>query len=344
MSDELIKKPNTKPVNPEGEDKSFMDLLKDLVNEAINYNKQQSQLIKEYLEKKIHKGKYSFRFPFILKEEHIKSFQECVKQRLDEKYGENYELRFISSVEFKNNDKMIYKSIRELFEANHSETMLRIQLTWTYIINEEVNGITVPISYDIDIFYEIEQDSDQREMYKLEEWGATIVEGSENDWINETLKKLKNITNSTKMPFWWYYPKKAFLAVRDYTHVLIYAIVTIGTFLLSGRLTNSNQPNLEFVEKARQIFDASEKIQAYIEYTLISRNTTHIWIYFVLTAIPLVLTLALTKASRYVFPPSMILIGCTKTKMKNKLVAYNFIWAAIITAIIGLIVTCIIRL
>jgi len=247
-------------------------------------------------------------------------------------------------VEYKNNDKLVYVGIKDFFEATHDETMLRVHLNWEYKVKEEINGIAVPIKYDIIIFYEIEQDSDQRELFKLEEWGAIHVEGSNNDWINSTLSELKTLTKSAKMPFWWYYPKKAFLAMRDYTSILVWAIVfaAIVAFVIP-LFFDTDSINMQFVEQARQISDASEKLQAYIEHALApSNNNNLILFFFIIIGLSGVFTLLLTKASRYMFPKSMILIGNTKAKQRNILIAYSFIWGAILTAIIGIILITII--
>lgn len=245
-------------------------------------------------------------------------------------------------MEFKNNDKLIYKSIDDFFAANHEETMLRVHLDWEYTIYENFENLCLPIAYDIIIFYEIEQDSDQRELFKLEEWGAIHVESSKNDWINGTLKELKPLINATRMPFWWYYPKKVVLALREYTHILIWIVALLVTIqFMEPFLGDTSSLNSRFIEESSLITDASEKLQAYIEYTL--KPTSNNYIFFLaLVLIPAVLTVLLTKASRHIFPPSMILIGCTQSKLKYKLVAYNFIWGAIITAIIGLVVVNII--
>ena len=322
---------------------SQKDLLKELVNQVIEFRQEQSQIIRKYLEKKIRKGKYSFRFPFILEEKHIISFQDCIENRLKNKYGTNYELSFNCLVEFKNNDKLIYANTEELFNANHEESMLRIHLNWEYTVPEELNSVRVPVSYDVIIAYEIEQDSDHHEDFKIEEWGGILVEGSDTDWINETLKELKNLTNSTKMPFWWYYPKKISLALRDYIHFLFFSIAIVFiSVLIIPVFYNSNETNEKFIERSRFILDSSEKLQAYIEYSLTPKPRSSIFVYFIAILGTGIVTILLSKASRHFFPPSMILIGCMKSKQKNKLIAYTFIWGAIVTSVIGLVIVAII--
>lgn len=335
----------TKNGNNELDDASLKDLLKDLVNEAIKYNRQQSRLIKEFMEKKILKGKYTFRFPFILKENHITGFQDCIERRLRQEYNDDYELKFKCTVEFKNNDKLVYKEMNDFFQASHKEEMLRVQLDWTYIIYEVVEGINLPIEYDIIIFYEIEQDTDQRELLKVEEWGAIQVEGHKNDWINGTLNELKILTEATKMPFWWYYPKKVELALREYIHILFWILGFVLVIqIILPFLNSTNTSNIDFMEKASLITDASEKLQAYIEYTLEPSDDSNSFIsMIVFFIVPFITTVILTKISRYIFPPSMILIGCTQSKLKNKLIAYSFIWGAIVTSIIGFIAVMLIN-
>jgi hypothetical protein len=246
-------------------------------------------------------------------------------------------------VEYNNNDKLTYKSLEDFFEATHDEKMLRIQMDWEYTVKEVVSGIEVSIPYDIIIFYEIEQDSDQREMFKLEEWGAIHVEGCDNDWINVTLSELKILTKSTKMPFWWYYPKKAFLAMREYTNYLLWVFIfmVISIFLVP-LFSGSNSDRIQFIEQVRQIFDASEKLQKYIEYSLTPTNSNKLLLtYLLIYGLGGLLTILFTKFSRYLFPRSMILIGSMQSKQRNLLIAYSFIWGAVITTLIGIIISII---
>lgn len=253
------------------------ELLKKLVDEAIKYNQQQTELIKEFRDRKILKGKNSFRFPFLLKEDNVKSFDECIKRRLKSLYDTNYQIKFICMVEFENNDKLIYKSIKEFFEATHKEKMLRVNMNWEYTVNEELDGetrIAISIPYDIIIRYEVEQDTDEPELYSLEEWGGILIEGSNNDWINTTLEEIKILTQATKMPFWWYYPKKVLLLTREYMNVLIWIIVTnVMLLVFAPSLLNFDEGKKKNIEETQKMPEAAQKIQAYIEYTLTSSSS-----------------------------------------------------------------------
>ena len=339
---ELSKSKADKPDLSSEKNDQFIEFLRKLVNESIKYNRQRSKLIDEFLKQKMLKGKFSFRFPFILKEEHINSFNECIIKRLDEIYTE-YDLEFLAHVEYKNNDKLIYQGIKDFFEATHEEPMLRISLHWKYTITECFDGIDIPVPYEIIIVYEVEQDSDQKELYRLEEWGGVLVEGNSNDWINATLSKLKTLIKSTKMPFWWYYPKKVFLYMRDYTNYLIFTITFILASIGILPLFSGDAKKIDFIERSRQITDISQKLQAFIEYSLAPSDTSNNLILYILLlyAISGGLTLLFTKLNRHVFPQSMILIGNMKAKQKNILIAYSFVWGAILTTIIGIVLSII---
>lgn len=326
------------------DDDSIIDLLKKLVNESIKYSQHQTKLLNDYIEKKIIKGKFVFRFPFILKEEHIKSFTACIERRLSEIYNE-FDLKFEATVEYRNNDKLNYQGEKEFFEATHDEPMLRVYMFWKYKVTEEISGIPILVPYDIIIAYETEQDSDQKELFNLEEWGLIQVEGNSNDWINATLAELKTITKATKMPFWWYYPKKAFLIMREYVNEILRIIALIVVMvIIVPMFFNNKTDNSQFVEQMRLVSDASEKLQAYIEYTLLPAATgkSLVLYYFVVLGASGLLGILLSKFSRYIFPRSAILIGSEKTRQRNILIAYNFIWGAVITSIIGIIISIII--
>lgn len=254
-------------------------------------------------------------------------------------------MKFEAIVEYRNNDKLNYQGVKDFFEATHDEPMLRVYMFWKYKVTEEISGIPISVPYDIVIVYETEQDSDQKELFNLEEWGFIQVEGNSNDWINATLTELKTITKSTKMPFWWYYPKKVFLIMREYINHLLYIIALIVVMvIIVPMFFNNKTDNLQFVEQMRLVSDASEKLQAYIEYTLLPVTTGKnlVFYYFLALGTSGILGILLSKFSRYIFPRSVILIGSEKTRQRNILFAYNFVWGAVITSIIGIIISIII--
>ena len=340
-------------------------VLRDLVNEVFTFNRYYSDYIREYKEKKIKKSHFSFRFPFVLNETDVSGFQKCIRDRLIEKYGDDgYKIRFSSNVEYKNGDEVTYSSIENLFEASHDETMRRIYLNWTYTIDEPVREMIIPIDYDIIILYEIEQKSDQPEKFLLEEFGGILIEGNSTEWNNQTLVELKRKINSTKMQAWWYYPRKISLALREYSNLWIYfamfsiviALIIPAIFDREGRAVRAErakiieETRISFIENTREMPDPSEKLQALIEFTHIpldlpplpTRSTLWTILYwFVALVVTGTLTIAISKASRYFFPKSMILIGNNKVKEKNKLRVYAFIWGTIITLVLAIIVALI---
>lgn len=319
--------------------------LRDFVDSIIKYSQQRTRIIEEYFKKKKKKGKHIFRFPFILKQEHIISFSNCIQRRLNESYSNNYELLFFAQVEYTNHDILSFQSQEDFFGATHNEKMLRVTMDWEYTINIDINGMVVPHPFDIIVRYEVEQDSDEKEEYKLEEFGAILVEGIENDWINGTLNELKTVVSSTKMPFWFRWPKLAFLYLRDYTDAAIY--ITIMVFFLSflSSILNSNKSTQMFLDQLRSVTDVAEKLQRYIEYTLTPRNTfvKNILLNAFIMILVAIFYIVIRKLSRYMFPPSMILIGSAKDRQKNILAAYTFVWGTIATIAIGAIVTMIVK-
>ncbi|MCM1286526.1 MAG: hypothetical protein NC213_10220 [Acetobacter sp.] len=315
------------------------DLLKSFVNETIKYSQEQSKLIKEFLKKKVKYGKFTFRYPFILKEKNVIEFQNLIKDQLSIKYNSNYELSFLCQVEFKNNDKIICNSIDELFNVSHEQPIHRLHLIWTYIIEEQLEMLTLPVEYEVQVFYEIEQDSDQKELYTMEEWGIVLVENSETAWINETLQKMRNLVDATKMPFWWYYPRKFFLAIREYVNYSFYIVGIFIATIIYNLSTNKDSHISDFINKISGVSDTSEKLQMYIEYTLQPKDYKSLWImYIAIIIFGGILGMIFSKFSRYIFPKSIILIGNMKNKLLNKYRAYGFIWGPIVLSVLGGIV------
>lgn len=328
------------------DDNSIKDLLKQLVNESIKYNQKQTELIKEFLKKKVRNGKFAFRFPFVLKEEHINKFNDCINKRLKDKYGETYKLDFVCEIEYKNHDIITCEGLEELFIATHDEPMLRLHMQWTYTVDEILDEFIIPVPYDINVYYEIEQDSDKKELYTLEEWGMVRVENSNSDWINETLRELRSFVDATRMPFWWYYPKKVFLAIREHLNYIFYLVgLVIATIVILMLFNKQNSSVYNFISELKDIPDVSSKLQAYIEYTLTPKDNKYVWISYLLILLSGgILGQILSKCGRVIFPPSMILIGNLKTKLSNKIKAYAFIWSPIVLGALGGIVTLIINL
>lgn len=317
-------------------DDDLRAMLKQFVNEVIKYNQKQSEYIDQFIKKKLRTGKNIFHFPFFLKEEHVSKFEACIKRRISEKYGEDVLLSFWAQAEFKNNDKLVYHSKEELFNATHDDPIIRIILNWTYRVAEEIENFAVEVPYDIQIRYEVEQDSDQKEMYRIEEFGGIIVENSEPDWINQTVHELRLIVNESKMPFWWYYPKMAYIAIREYVNYIFYTVgFLIASLICTSILHQDSVSPEEFILETREMLDAAQKIQAFIEYSLIGSSEVNLWIYVALiTLLGGTIGLFLSKIGRYLFPQSMIFIGNLKSKLKNKLIAYNFVGSAVLTAMI----------
>ena len=284
--------------------------------------------------------------PFFLKEEHINNFNDCINKRLKDKYGEEYKIEFMCQIEYKNHDIIICEGLEELFITTHDEPMLRLHMKWTYTVDEIMDVLIIPVPYDINIYYEVEQDSDQKELYTLEEWGMVSVENSNGDWINETLRELRAFVETTKMPFWWYYPKKVFLAVREDLNYIFYVVgMVIATIVLFMLLDKQNLGVYDFINELREIPDVSLKLQAYIEYTLLPKDNRYVWIAsFLCIIFGGILGKILSKCGRFIFPPSMLLIGNLKTKLSNKIKAYVFIWSPIVLGILGGIVTLVVNL
>ena len=199
MEDKVINDPTSEttlqPMTEEHES------LRNLIDAIIKYSQQRTKIIEEYFKKKTKKGKHVFRFPFLLKQEHIVSLSNCIQRRLNESYSNSHKLQFFAQAEYTNHDTLSFQSQEEFFEATHTEKMLRVVMNWEYTLNIDIDGLIVSHPFDIIIKYEVEQDSDEKEQYKLEEWGIIYVEGLENDWINGTLNELKTTVFSTKMPF-----------------------------------------------------------------------------------------------------------------------------------------------
>lgn len=191
MKDKEFKNPtsesNLQPLTEEYE------TLHDLVDAIIKYSQQRTKIIEEYFKKKTKKSKSVFRFPFILRQEHIASLLNCIQRRLNESYSDNYEIQFFAQAEYTNHDTLFFQSQEDFFDATHNERMLRVTMYWEYTLNIDIDGLIVPHPFDIIIKYEVEQDADEKEQYKLEEWGIIYVEGVCNDWINGTLNELKTI-------------------------------------------------------------------------------------------------------------------------------------------------------
>lgn len=341
MEDKIINNPtnesNLQPMTEESES------LRDLIDTIIKYSQQRTKIIEEYFKKKTKKGKHVFRFPFILKQEHVKSLTNCIQRRLNESYNGNYKLQFYAQAEYTNHDTLSFQGQEDFFNATHSEKMLRVVMDWEYTLNIDIDGLLVPHPFDIVIKYEVEQDSDEKEQYKLEEWGIIYVEGIENDWINGTLNELKTIVFSTKMPFWFRWPKLALLYLRDFTSTIIFILVFVLVFSSLSTLFYSDNHTQEFIEQLRNVTDVAEKLQQYIEYSLAPNDVSRaIVLYYLFGLIAVaIISILIWKLSRYLFPPSMILIGSAKEKQKHMLTTYTFVWGAIASIAIGAIVTSI---
>lgn len=325
----------------------------------------EAQFLRACKSKKIRSSQFDFRYPFILKEKDVLDFDDCIKNRLKERYNDNYELKFQCEVEYRNNDKFQYDNIDDLFKATHEVAMLRVIFKWKYVVKEIVDSREVYIDYDVVIFYEVEQKTDQNEAFLLEEYGEILVEGGSDDWNNATLSKLKILTNNTKMPFWWHYPRKLLLYLREYINLWIWFAVAASFFAIILPFIFDNDPEYEavkterialleerakllqaerdtFIEYSQTITDVSEKLQAFIEFSL---NPSKIpeadlppwpedkynWFlyYFLTFVIAGTITILILKGSRYIFPKSMILIGSNKSKLENKYRVYIFIWGAV---------------
>ena len=127
-------------------DDDLRAMLKQFVNEVIKYNQKQSEYIDQFIKKKLRTGKNIFHFPFFLKEEHVSKFEACIKRRISEKYGEDVLFSFWAQAEFKNNDKLVYHSKEELFNATHDDPIIRIILNWTYRVAEEIEKLDAIIN------------------------------------------------------------------------------------------------------------------------------------------------------------------------------------------------------
>jgi hypothetical protein len=329
-------------------------LLKELVEQTIAFNENYSEIIKEHKKKHLKTSRFDFRFSFFLREKNIQSFNNCIENRLITEYSNNCNLQFEAHVEYKNNDILKYDSIDSLFNSTHEYSMLRIYLIWTYILPIEINTITFPMNYTIEMRYEIEQNSDNRENFLLEEWGCIFIEGSKNDWNNTTLAELKILVKSTKMPPWWYYPKKGILYIREYINTFIwfgvfaFVLAVIIPLIYDGEAKNKTikiqreaiilKEQSDYIEKSRQITDVAEKIQSWIEYNLtpfdlpayIEKRFNYFLYYFLVFVIGGTVSIIIIKLFRHIFPQSAILIGSNKNREENKILVYNFIWGAII--------------
>lgn len=324
-------------------DERTKEFIKEVATNTLEIQADKKAIIQEEYEKKFIRRDFDFRFPFILKESDIMAFDNCIKERLNNKYNDSnnlYSLKFRGYVQFKNGNVDYYYDIEKLINVTSKYTISSIFMSWIYKVKSET--IDVPLSYEIYILYETQSDVSAPTIFLFNESGNIKVEGEDMDWTNETLSRLKVLINSTKMPFWWYSPKKLISKIATSTNTL-YLVLFFMILFGFGYYYQINNTNSALLEQLQHMTDINQKIQLYIEYQLSSRMSLDNHLTFV-ALIVFVVFICLLLIGKHLFPNSSIQIGSNKNKQKNILTAYAFGWGAIITTLLGLIITMIIKI
>lgn len=324
------------PENDQDEMSAENELIKSVAKQTVRVERQMLSGLERHFKEHSHKSKFEIYDPFILDSDNLDKLNSKILELI--KGLDNYRdipIHFSGAISLKDNREHTFHDFDQLIKWDQPDDSYPVSIIFNWIYTFEPMKDFMPFDYQIKISFTTKPDYEHEEEIKV------IIETPNIDMSSKLTPTIRSEVEDLLMDPWWKVLKLIISKTKGYFGTAMYVFFIFLFTTIYTTVSDSNEYKAQFLKRVFSTDDLTIKFDEYIKYVFDNNQLqSHFGQYMLYILISIVISVTLTliasKLFRMIAPPSFILIGKKGNRRKIIIKIYTWLWAVILSTMIGL--------